>query len=476
MSKTVKTTTTTSAAARPQARGRSRSRGRGPRVAQASPSPRRPMLQPARKLRYSLPRAPSMNLSTQVTPTFRPMTFHHREYVGTVTANSNTIIKSYVINPGCSYTFPWLSSLAKGFNHYDFSSVAFEFVPSLSTIESGTVYSAFEYSPHDEPYTSVIEMMKAAGSMQTQIFMPHKNMLVRSRVLTPQNKQRNILLKDPDEITLAEEPSVLARFTIAALYPKALAPSNAGIGSLYVSYDVTLMLPQERRPESTMSEVVGQATFEDKPHSEQTGTTLQPTALLTSAIVKDRVSLAKVLKQLVTRTDLFQYIFTAMTDLASWYYLSPTPRTGTLLMPNPDPGPKAVIASPFVPSEVDPPLEYHAFIPRRAGMRVLVSVIADGRVDAEDPTGVAALAIAYSSNLSQIILAVNQEFTTTSTRQWTDSADDTWIRSTWEGQFQCMDDLPCWFTVAWTKVTVSLGGCSFRLTEYPTSSDRSAAY
>lgn len=98
-----------------------------------------------------------------------------REYIGDVfsgplvggsTAFSN---RSYVINPANAATFPWLSTIAQGFEEYEVNGLIFEYRSTSSNFNGnnqalGTVISATDYDALDAPYTSKLTMENAAYS------------------------------------------------------------------------------------------------------------------------------------------------------------------------------------------------------------------------------------------------------------------------------------------------------------------------
>lgn len=100
----------------------------------------------------------------------------HREYIGDVTATSAFTNKSYLLNPGLSSTFPWLSQIANSFETYRWRGVIFEFnstssdalLSSSTSTALGTVVMATEYDVADDPYTSKRDMLTSQFSSSSK--------------------------------------------------------------------------------------------------------------------------------------------------------------------------------------------------------------------------------------------------------------------------------------------------------------------
>jgi len=76
----------------------------------------------------------------------------HREFVADIqsqhTANWHTL--AYFINPAAP-TFPWLKTIATGWEKYHFNKIEFEWVPNVSTITAGSMVGYFDYDARDVP-------------------------------------------------------------------------------------------------------------------------------------------------------------------------------------------------------------------------------------------------------------------------------------------------------------------------------------
>lgn len=74
----------------------------------------------------------------------------HREYYDDVYADTTAFgATSVSINPGVPSIFPWLSSIARGFESYTFNSLSFEYEPYCSTAVTGEVLMAMDYDTTD---------------------------------------------------------------------------------------------------------------------------------------------------------------------------------------------------------------------------------------------------------------------------------------------------------------------------------------
>lgn len=167
----------------------------------------------------------------------------HKEFIMDITGATGFMLYEYLINPSSPATFPWLSSIASSFAEYQFHGLAFEFKStSANALNStntalGTVVMAPIYNVDQPDFTSKLAMEAALGSASckpsesavsliecAQSHMATKRHYLRNNVTTVSNA----LLYD------------YGRFNLAVTGMQAAAV----IGELWVSYDVSLYLPQ----------------------------------------------------------------------------------------------------------------------------------------------------------------------------------------------------------------------------------------
>nr|QKV51167.1 putative capsid protein [Crucivirus sp.] len=88
----------------------------------------------------------------------------HREYIGDVSSSTAFTNTTYSINPAVPTTFPWLSTIAKNFEEYDFKQLAFQFkstsADALNSTNTalGTVIGATIYNSVNPAFTSKQQM------------------------------------------------------------------------------------------------------------------------------------------------------------------------------------------------------------------------------------------------------------------------------------------------------------------------------
>jgi len=170
----------------------------------------------------------------------------HKEYLGEILGSTTfTVQHVYDINPGLSYTFPWLSEIARSFQEYRVKGMVFHYVPTSGSAISGTnpavgsVMIQTSYRATDNQPASKVEMMNeywAAESAPNEAFChpiecdpkenPFNVQYVRSGALPATENQ---LMYD------------LGRTFVATSGQPA---SGNAVGDLWVSYEVELKKPQ----------------------------------------------------------------------------------------------------------------------------------------------------------------------------------------------------------------------------------------
>lgn len=94
------------------------------------------------------------------------VTVRHKEYLGEIRGSTAFAVQHvYDLNPGLTYTFPWLSSLARSFQEYKIKGLVFHYVPTSGTAISGTnpaigsVMIQTSYRATEAQPTSKVEML-----------------------------------------------------------------------------------------------------------------------------------------------------------------------------------------------------------------------------------------------------------------------------------------------------------------------------
>lgn len=160
----------------------------------------------------------------------------HREYlfdlVGTTTSFHNRVLP---INPGLS--FPWLSQLASLYESYLFNKLEFEYCSSAATSFGGSIMLAIDFDAGDPAPLSKVDLMANVNAVRTAVWegvaYQASNADLKKfgtqRFVRTGNLQANQDIKTYD----------VGNFNIATQ-----GVSNATLGEVYVSYDVTLHTPQ----------------------------------------------------------------------------------------------------------------------------------------------------------------------------------------------------------------------------------------
>jgi len=165
----------------------------------------------------------------------------HTEYLAPVSSSVDFVNTSYAINPGDSFIFPWLSSMARNFEKYNFHSLRFRFVSTsadaLNSVNTalGKLIMATEYDVTDPKWTSQRLMMgspyslagRPSANMTHVVDMKHRHLPVNTYFV-----RGDVVPRDVD-IHLYDT----CNFEIASIGSQAVAV----VGDLWVDYDVSLM-------------------------------------------------------------------------------------------------------------------------------------------------------------------------------------------------------------------------------------------
>lgn len=103
----------------------------------------------------------------------KSVTVSMREEISAVKVFATQFANSaLVINPANEELFPWLSTIAVNFTTYKFTKLKFEYVPSSSTGNGGTVAIAVNPNADDPPYTNVEEVLNREGAVTAAPWVP----------------------------------------------------------------------------------------------------------------------------------------------------------------------------------------------------------------------------------------------------------------------------------------------------------------
>jgi len=150
-------------------------------------------------------------------------------------------LQSFPVNPGQAATFPWLSSIAKNFDKYEFDSLAFVYKREVSEFAAngvtGKVIMWFDPSPTDPAPTTKQQMEDSEPHCDC---MPCENM----RLVVP----REILQRFNDArfVRPGQQPANtdLKTYDIGTLYVACQGTAaNTAVGELHVEYQLRLREP-----------------------------------------------------------------------------------------------------------------------------------------------------------------------------------------------------------------------------------------
>jgi hypothetical protein len=163
----------------------------------------------------------------------------HREYLQELVTRTdfNDALAPYLINPGLSDNFPWLSQIAMNYEFYKFRKLRFIFRNRIGTATPGSIYTATQHDAGDPVFSSKQELLEYEGAQSSVIYRDHtfdcllgrgsmmKKLLVRTGELT---EDQSIQLYDAGKFT------VVTNSTDAAV----------NVGDLLVEYEVELTVPK----------------------------------------------------------------------------------------------------------------------------------------------------------------------------------------------------------------------------------------
>lgn len=158
----------------------------------------------------------------------------HREMVSVVPGTEDLEMITYQVNPGIPRTFPWLSTLANGFEKFEIRSMQVHYVPICSTAENGTLLMYPEYDVKDPVLDQVSQILNMEGAVSGALWKPHtmtiqpkkfnqvKAYLISSQYEIPED----ILLYNPVNINIGVKG----------------AGDSIDVGMLYIDYEIEMLV------------------------------------------------------------------------------------------------------------------------------------------------------------------------------------------------------------------------------------------
>lgn len=169
----------------------------------------------------------------------RSCTIRHSELFATVSSRTTFDPYSYLINPGQTSVFPWLSVQAAGWERYRFKKLRFEFLSRVAATTSGAVTLGVDYDVADAPPDSELTLMSYQNSVQDA---PWKNqqLILSKESLNAQSKYRYVHTTDVVPSTAEARQDYAGKLFVQALG----ATAGLVFGTLVVHYEVEFVTPQ----------------------------------------------------------------------------------------------------------------------------------------------------------------------------------------------------------------------------------------
>lgn len=182
---------------------------------------------------------PSMHKTSQ------SVVIRHKEFIGEVRgAGVFTVRDSLQLNPGNGRTFPWLSTIATGFQEYRFKGVVFHYVPSSGNAISGTnaalgtVMLQTSYRANDSAPASKVELLNEYWSSESVPSEPFCHPIE----CDPKENPFNVMYVRSGEIPAGDNQLFYDLGTTHVCVSGQQSTNNV-LGDLWVTYEVELKKP-----------------------------------------------------------------------------------------------------------------------------------------------------------------------------------------------------------------------------------------
>jgi len=144
----------------------------------------------------------------------------------------------YDLNPGLADTFPWLGTVAAGFEQYRWKKLRFVYRSRAATNQTGTVYLATQLDSQDADFSSKQEMMAYAGAQNNNVWIntEHNCLMQRGDYMKKYFIRTGPLVSGQDS-----QLYDTGKFTWAIT---SSAGSGTFMGELFVDYEVELFNPK----------------------------------------------------------------------------------------------------------------------------------------------------------------------------------------------------------------------------------------
>jgi len=177
------------------------------------------------------------NTAARIIGDSRGVVISHRERFDTVTfvASENSV--AFLINPGNSSLFPWLSTISPNYESYNFEALEFSYVTVAPVTTPGGITMAVDFDPADAPAATTFSLESYKGAVS---FPAYKANEVLRCAVSDLNKRKSYY-------TRIVTGAVGDRLTDVGRFQYRTDPAAAGnvtVGRMYVSYRIRFQTPQ----------------------------------------------------------------------------------------------------------------------------------------------------------------------------------------------------------------------------------------
>jgi len=209
-----------------------------------------------RSQRVAAPTATGLRTSggkPQTTPAGAGSTrVRHREFIKNITSDytfENGVLE-LGINAGDTEMFPWLSKISNGYERYCVNSMTISYEPFVSTFESGAVIMQVDYDPADEPPLSKSSMLNSMGATRSAVWMKSSMPLSRKEL----SYDDHLFVRHSLRTGFTENLKLYDVGTVFVALTDVPEPATKSYGEIWVSYDITLMVPAFHKSEPDTAE------------------------------------------------------------------------------------------------------------------------------------------------------------------------------------------------------------------------------
>lgn len=167
----------------------------------------------------------------------------HREYVGNLAASTDLQVVKLRINPADAVTFPWLSTIASGFEKWSMKSMKVEYVKNCPSITEGYIFMYPDYDVNRPAMTKETDFLNTLDAVDSSAWVNAELPIKPSKF--SQTKGDTYLVRSPfksyDDFLLYDPVNVYVGTAGTGDLPS--------LGRIYITYTIELMIPD---PESNL--------------------------------------------------------------------------------------------------------------------------------------------------------------------------------------------------------------------------------